>query len=60
MAAVAARREVAVPLPAPVPIHVAHWAAWVEPDGAVPFRDDLYGRDRALDRALAARRGARV
>jgi murein L,D-transpeptidase YcbB/YkuD len=59
-AAVAEGREVSVPLPAPVPIHVAYWTAWVEPDGAIQFRGDLYGRDRALERALAARRHVRL
>ncbi len=52
-AAIARGREVAAPLAAPVPIHVAYWTAWVAPDGSVQFRSDLYGRDRALAGALS-------
>jgi murein L,D-transpeptidase YcbB/YkuD len=29
----------------PVPIYVVYWTAWVDPDGTVQFRDDLYDRD---------------
>jgi murein L,D-transpeptidase YcbB/YkuD len=35
----------AVRLPAPLPIHLVYRTAWVETDGAVHFRVDLYGHD---------------
>lgn len=41
-----------VRLPAAVPLHVAYWTVWVEDDGTVQFREDLYGRDQTLAAAL--------
>jgi L,D-transpeptidase YcbB len=41
-----------IPLRRPLPIHILYWTAWVEPDGAVHFRPDVYERDAALDEAL--------
>ncbi len=41
-----------MPLRRPLPIHILYWTAWVEPDGAVHFRPDVYDRDAALDEAL--------
>lgn len=34
-----------VPLSTPVPVHVIYRTAWVDENGAVNFRDDVYGRD---------------
>jgi murein L,D-transpeptidase YcbB/YkuD len=36
----------------PIPIHVLYSTSWVEADGTVQFREDLYGRDRLLYAAL--------
>jgi L,D-transpeptidase YcbB len=37
-----------------VPVYLLYWSAFVDPDGTVEFRDDVYGRDRRLAEALAA------
>jgi murein L,D-transpeptidase YcbB/YkuD len=34
-----------VSLAHPVPVHIVYLTAWVDPDGTVQFRDDVYGRD---------------
>jgi murein L,D-transpeptidase YcbB/YkuD len=43
-----------VSLEVPVPVHVLYWTAWVDAAGTMQFRDDVYGRDDAVRRALAA------
>lgn len=45
-------RTRAEPLKAPVPVYIVYLTAWVGPDGAVNFRDDVYGRDRPVRAAL--------
>jgi len=42
-----------VTLPHPLPVHILYWTAWVEKDGTVQFRKDIYGHDAALARGLA-------
>jgi L,D-transpeptidase YcbB len=53
-AAMSSGRERAVPLQAPLPVHIVYWTAWVGEDGAAHFRDDAYGYDAAQARALLA------
>ncbi|MGR9051553.1 MAG: L,D-transpeptidase family protein [Gammaproteobacteria bacterium] len=36
----------------PIPIHVLYWTAWVDEAGLANFRKDIYGRDRALIKAI--------
>ena len=46
--AMSARREQAVRLKTPIPVHIGYWTAWVEPDGkTVTYTDDPYGIDPA-------------
>lgn len=45
-------REQAVTLPEPVPVHIQYWTSWIELDGTVHFRSDLYDRDGRVSDAL--------
>jgi murein L,D-transpeptidase YcbB/YkuD len=47
-----AGREKTVPLPRPIPVHLLYWTAWVDADGTMHFRRDIYASDERLERAL--------
>jgi murein L,D-transpeptidase YcbB/YkuD len=42
----------AIPLREPIPVHILYWTAWVDDEGTVQFRKDIYERDIPLDMAL--------
>jgi murein L,D-transpeptidase YcbB/YkuD len=42
-----------VMLKKPVEVHLLYWTTWVNEDGEVNFRRDIYGRDARLNAALA-------
>ena len=46
------RVQTVVNLEQPVPVHILYRTAWVSPKDEVHFREDLYGRDRILIKAL--------
>ncbi|CAK0762790.1 L,D-transpeptidase YcbB [Gammaproteobacteria bacterium] len=48
------QRERIIGIPQPIPVHILYWTAWVDEEGNVQFRKDVYGRDKLLD----ATRGA--
>ena len=52
---IAAGANEAVRLPNPVRIFITYSTAWVDDAGVMQFRDDIYGRDRDLEAALAGR-----
>lgn len=54
-AAVAQGKRRTVLLDAPVPVHLVYFTAWVDGNGQVNFRQDVYGRDRQLQAALTQR-----
>ena len=35
-------------LPAPIPVFIAYFTAWVDEYGFVQFRQDIYDHDKAL------------
>ena len=37
-----------VTLPIAIPIYLVYWTAWVDEEGRLNFRDDIYGRDTRL------------
>jgi len=41
-----------VSLKKPYPVFFVYWTAWVEENGNVQFRDDIYNRDARLRLAL--------
>jgi murein L,D-transpeptidase YcbB/YkuD len=51
-AAIASEERQTVNLDKPLPVHITYLTAWVNKDGSVHFRDDIYGRDERLLAAL--------
>jgi murein L,D-transpeptidase YcbB/YkuD len=45
--------ELSIPIPEPIPIHLLYWTSFVDEDGLVHFRDDVYERDERLLDALS-------
>ena len=41
-----------VRLPEEVPVYLLYWTAWVDDEGFLHFRDDIYQRDKPMVRAL--------
>ena len=57
MDAVLARgQQSIINLERPIPVHLTYLTAWVNKDSSVNFRDDVYGRDKRLEKALKADR----
>ena len=51
-AAVNSKKNRTILLSDPINIHILYWTAWVDKNGIVNFRDDIYGRDSLLNIAL--------
>jgi murein L,D-transpeptidase YcbB/YkuD len=49
-------KRTVVPLQTPLPVHLTYLTAWVNKDGIVHFREDIYGRDALLAKVLLADR----
>ena len=52
VAAVNCKKNKIILLSDPIKIYILYWTAWVDKNGIINFRDDIYGRDRRLDIAL--------
>ena len=50
---IATGETVSVPLPGPMPVYLLYWTAWIDRDGLIQFREDVYGRDDATLEALS-------
>ncbi|MCU0615053.1 MAG: L,D-transpeptidase family protein [Desulfobacterales bacterium] len=50
-------KEQSIRLPSPVPVHLLYWTVFVDDDGVVQFRNDIYGRDAQLAKALEEKAG---
>jgi murein L,D-transpeptidase YcbB/YkuD len=48
-AAMAGEETQTIDLVRPVPVHIVYWTAFVDEDGTIQFRDDVYGIDTAMD-----------
>lgn len=55
LAAIRKGKNQAVDLPVPITVHIAYWTAWVDPDGMVQFRDDIYRYDSVLEAVLGTK-----
>lgn len=53
LAAIESGKTERVTLKDPLPVYILYWTAWVDADGTVEFRDDVYGNDRPLAETLA-------
>jgi murein L,D-transpeptidase YcbB/YkuD len=51
-AVIASGEQKVITLRQPIPVHLTYLTAWVNKDGSVHFRDDIYGRDKTLAGAL--------
>ncbi len=45
-------RETQVNLETPIPVHIVYWTAWVNTEGRLNFRNDIYGRNAELRQAI--------
>ncbi|MGD2245172.1 MAG: L,D-transpeptidase family protein [Candidatus Aminicenantes bacterium] len=52
LAAIDTGLEQTVALPNPILVHLLYWTAWVDEDGTVQFRKDIYARDQKLWESL--------
>src|SRR5690606_1926649 len=50
--ALKAGQERSIYLSQPVPVHLLYWTAWVDRDGELQFRNDIYAGDAHLLAAL--------
>ncbi len=56
--AVAAKKNRPVKLEKKLPVHMTYFTLWLDDDGDIGLHNDVYGRDKALKRALDVTRSA--
>ena len=52
LAAIETGVEQKVMIPRPINVHFLYLTAWVDDEGTIEFRNDIYGRDKLLDEAM--------
>ncbi|MEM7302450.1 MAG: L,D-transpeptidase family protein [Pseudomonadota bacterium] len=55
--AIGTKKRRVVRLKKKIPVHITYLTSWVNKDGSVYYRNDIYGRDKILDKALKRARG---
>ena len=50
------RKEQTVTLKEPIPVSIVYFTAWVDQEGRINFRDDIYQRDSRLMDAIFAKK----
>ncbi len=53
-AALDSQKDYTIRIPEPIPVHLFYCTAWVDTDGKVHFREDIYDRDKLVVDALRA------
>lgn len=48
-------KEQSVVLKQPVPVSITYFTAWVDEEGLLNFREDVYGKDKEMIRKVAER-----
>lgn len=56
-AVLATGQETTVNLSRPLPVHLLYWTVFIDTNGEVCFREDIYGRDRRLIDAMEQKPG---
>jgi murein L,D-transpeptidase YcbB/YkuD len=49
-----------IQLPRKVPVHITYFTAWPDSTGKITYYNDIYKRDEAMEKALAASASARA
>lgn len=57
---IAPRKNKTVFVEKPIPVHVSYFTAWPTETGSIEYYDDVYGRDKALQKAFATTLTARL
>ncbi len=52
---IATKKETTISFSKPIFVHILYWTAWVDDNGVIQFRNDIYGRDSAVLERLRKR-----
>jgi murein L,D-transpeptidase YcbB/YkuD len=46
LSAIERQKQQTIWLPEPIPVYIQYWTAWIDQEGTVQFRNDIYGYDQ--------------